>query len=375
MEELIIKKNKTDIVLIILVVTSLFLLIYSVVYCINYYYNGDILFYYPNNVDDEGKLLNPNEIGDSIGGIMNPIIGLSASVLTFLAFYIQYKANKEQREFFHIGLAKEKEKHENEKREEKLREIKAHKSNIQILKALINSMINYYVQSGKELKTFIDKESQKPLDINNFAFVTNSSYESFQKLDLRDLYNSVLYSFTDKDIEWEKDFVNILTTLDFYEKLLNDIKKKYEIHVKSKSDNLNAVGKRLNEKIGEVLNNPLLSSLDGIDDYLAIVYNRTPNDEPIIPDEEFEGTDIEKLQDIFFYKFINSLKNKLDETGEELYYQNLQFFNINNKEIGGEKFQTKHYVDNLKQKYNSYLTEENSNLKDVKELIDKIQIE
>jgi hypothetical protein len=368
-------KVKTDYVLIILIGISLLLLVYSIVYCVNYYLNGDILFHYPENVDSNGKSLNPNEIGDSIGGIMNPIIGLSASVLTFLAFYIQFKANKEQREFFHIGLAKEKQKHEDEKNEEKLREIKSHKSNIQILKVLINSMINYYIQSGKELNTFIIKESEKPLDINSFVFITNSSYENFQKLDLRDLYNSILFSFSDKDIEWEKDFVNMLTTLDFYEKLLNDIKKKYEIHAKAKSDNLNAVGSRLNEKIGEVLTNPLLSALDGVEDYMSIVYNTNPDGELIIPEEEFEGTDVGKLQDVFFCKFIKSLKIKFDETNDDLYRGNLEFFSLNNKAIGAEKFQTKYYVENLKQKYESYLTEDNNSLKEVKEFINKIQID
>lgn len=373
-EELIKKKNKTDYILIALIATSLLLLFYSIIYIYNYYSNSDILIHYPKIVNNTGDTLNPNEIGDSIGGILNPIIGLSASVLTFLAFYIQFKANKEQREFFFIGLSKEKEKHETEKSDEKLREKKAHKSNVQIFKILIDSMLSYYIESGKQLKIFIDKEKARPLIMNDFSFITNSSYENFQKLDLRDLYNSVLYSFENKDVKWEKDFVNLLTTIDFYEKLLNDIKSKYEYHSKTKSDNLNAVGQRLNEKIGEVMINPVLNSLDGVDDYLAIVYNRTPTNQPIIPDTEFEGSDFGKLQDIFFYKILRSLKAKFDQTGEEIYSKNLDFFSLNNKTVGAEKFQTEHYVENLTKKYDSYLTEENENLKTIKDFIEKINI-
>lgn len=48
-------------------------------------------------------------IGDAIGGIMNPFIALSGVVLTFLAFYIQYRANQYQREQFNVQLDKEKE--------------------------------------------------------------------------------------------------------------------------------------------------------------------------------------------------------------------------------------------------------------------------
>lgn len=48
----------------------------------------------------EGK----GEIGDVIGGIMSPFIALSGIGLTFLAFYIQYQANIQQRELFRKEL-------------------------------------------------------------------------------------------------------------------------------------------------------------------------------------------------------------------------------------------------------------------------------
>jgi hypothetical protein len=37
------------------------------------------------------------EIGDTIGGIMGPFVGILAAILTFMAFWIQYQANEEQR--------------------------------------------------------------------------------------------------------------------------------------------------------------------------------------------------------------------------------------------------------------------------------------
>ncbi|NUY82727.1 putative phage abortive infection protein [Flavobacterium sp. MAH-1] len=36
-------------------------------------------------------------IGDTIGGILGPFIGLAAAVLTFFAFWVQYKANEQQK--------------------------------------------------------------------------------------------------------------------------------------------------------------------------------------------------------------------------------------------------------------------------------------
>lgn len=37
------------------------------------------------------------QVGDTIGGILSPFVAIAASILTFMAFYIQYIANKEQR--------------------------------------------------------------------------------------------------------------------------------------------------------------------------------------------------------------------------------------------------------------------------------------
>src|SRR5690554_2913350 len=41
-------------------------------------------------------LSDKNEIGDAVGGIASPIIGIGGIILTFLAFYIQYQFNQEQ---------------------------------------------------------------------------------------------------------------------------------------------------------------------------------------------------------------------------------------------------------------------------------------
>ncbi|UTW66767.1 putative phage abortive infection protein [bacterium SCSIO 12643] len=49
------------------------------------------------------------EIGDTLGGIMNPFIAMAGVAVTFLAFYMQYKANHYQRDQFNIQLNKEKE--------------------------------------------------------------------------------------------------------------------------------------------------------------------------------------------------------------------------------------------------------------------------
>jgi hypothetical protein len=50
----------------------------------------------------------PNEIGDTLGGILGPIVGLIATALTFLAFWAQYDANIQQRKQFDTQILNEK---------------------------------------------------------------------------------------------------------------------------------------------------------------------------------------------------------------------------------------------------------------------------
>ena len=62
-----------------------------------------ILIVYDENTSTfnfEGK----GNIGDTLGGAMNPFIALAGVVVTGLAFYMQYRANKIQRELFDDGL-------------------------------------------------------------------------------------------------------------------------------------------------------------------------------------------------------------------------------------------------------------------------------
>jgi uncharacterized membrane protein len=49
---------------------------------------------------DKGNIGDRGAIGDAFGGTFGPIIAWFAAILTFMAFYIQYEANKEQRDQF-----------------------------------------------------------------------------------------------------------------------------------------------------------------------------------------------------------------------------------------------------------------------------------
>ncbi|MCK3683986.1 putative phage abortive infection protein [Maribellus sp. YY47] len=67
------------------------------------------------------------QIGDTIGGIMGPFIAIAAAALTFLAFWVQYKANEQQKQ----DIKDLKERGEIEKLEAKFFElVKLHRDNV-----------------------------------------------------------------------------------------------------------------------------------------------------------------------------------------------------------------------------------------------------
>ncbi|OOQ61918.1 putative phage abortive infection protein [Mucilaginibacter pedocola] len=51
-------------------------------------------------INEDFNFSNTGQIGDTIGGLMNPFIAIAGVIVTGLAFYIQYKANEQQRALF-----------------------------------------------------------------------------------------------------------------------------------------------------------------------------------------------------------------------------------------------------------------------------------
>lgn len=58
-----------------------------------------IICCFPAWFTEPGKLdfRNTGQIGDTIGGIMGPFVAIAAAILTFLAFWVQFKANEQLR--------------------------------------------------------------------------------------------------------------------------------------------------------------------------------------------------------------------------------------------------------------------------------------
>lgn len=110
----------------------------------------------------------PNEIGDTIGGIMGPSVALLGALLTFLAFWAQYAANEEQRNQFIKALSNQ----EDDKKEQQFENhffemLRLHKENVNEL-----STVNFFKRNASFAHL-----SDKPINGRQVFFEMNNLFK------------------------------------------------------------------------------------------------------------------------------------------------------------------------------------------------------
>lgn len=152
------------------------------------------------------------QIGDTIGGIMNPFIGIAAIIVTFLAFYIQYKFNE-----FQINLfRKERETSENKYNKDKFENqfyqmLSLHKENVNEL----------YIKIHKKTEAGVIEENvygrpvfEKLIDEISIAYIV--ALYSFNENDitpkklLNEAYGAFFHGVFEKDRQKHDFFENLL---------------------------------------------------------------------------------------------------------------------------------------------------------------------
>ncbi|WP_396637716.1 putative phage abortive infection protein [Maribacter sp. R77961] len=129
-------------------------------------------------------------IGDTIGGIMNPFIGLAGVILTFLAFYLQYKANQIQIENFNAQLQQDREHFQNQINEQKK----------QFSKSQVESQFFEMIRLHKENVSEISLEVSSPLKKTKSIVTGRNAFEHL--LNEVSLIHQVLkYHFVNEPLE------------------------------------------------------------------------------------------------------------------------------------------------------------------------------
>lgn len=163
-------------------------------------------------------------IGDTIGGLMSPFIALTGVLLTFLAFYMQIKANQIQIIQFKKGLAKEKERRTFDEK------IDCY-NKLSLLKVDLESITKDVRQKSKSLKEYYENEKSFPYNGNILFRTPSKNYTRILEIDRLSIYKA-FNMFLGHREKWIKDFSNLYNVLEFLPEFFSNIYQKYDDHSK-----------------------------------------------------------------------------------------------------------------------------------------------
>ncbi|MBK9213495.1 MAG: hypothetical protein IPO14_11230 [Saprospiraceae bacterium] len=208
--------NKCDLITIFFIVLSILAILFSFLAPI--VFTGE----QTNSRYDFSKT---GDIGDTIGGLMNPFIALAGIFITFLAFYIQYRSNQIQILLFKQGLANEKEKDLNKEKLDCYYKLS-------LLNQDLDSIIKDIKTKADKIKEYYVKERNGTIVTNIIERSPNTEYSRILDLERFSIYKGFQYFLIHRE-DWVKTFSNMYNILDFLPQFFNEI---YEICDKHSQD-------------------------------------------------------------------------------------------------------------------------------------------
>lgn len=168
---------------------------------------------------------NTGEIGDTIGGLMNPFIAIGSCLLTFLAFYIQFKANQQSIKLFKASIKEERNKESRIQNAKEISLIELIKTDLDLLKKDLESRI-------EDLNDYIEEQDKNPYSTVNLTTRPLTIYKALNRLDRPSVFNSFFNQYKNKD-NWEKCFGNLFNLSSYFEESFTTLYDKSSNHSNS----------------------------------------------------------------------------------------------------------------------------------------------
>jgi hypothetical protein len=151
------------------------------------------------------------EIGDTIGGIMNPFIAIGGVIMTFLAFYMQVQANKLQREQFFKSLNKN-------NIDEKIDSF----YKLNLISLDIDNTIKDVDKRVAIIEKYIKEVQSKPFQLNLVKRYTLKHYDRVANIERLSIYKGFkLFLSNDKD--WITNFSTLYNVIDYIPEAFKEI--------------------------------------------------------------------------------------------------------------------------------------------------------
>lgn len=185
-------------------------------------------------------------IGDTLGGIMNPFIAIGGILLTFLAFYMQIKANQIQITQFNQSV-------ENEKQITLRNEKKLSYYNLSLLNIDLTEIIGDITQKTDRIKEYLDLEKQDNLDSNYLYRTPSKRYTRILETDRIQIYKGYLF-FVSNEKNWLENYSKLYNILEFLPEIFSTIYSMQENHSKDIFEKKMILRGELNSLMNEASN-------------------------------------------------------------------------------------------------------------------------
>jgi hypothetical protein len=199
-----------------------------------------------NASDEKYNFTQTGAIGDTIGGLTSPFIGLTGILLTFLAFYMQIKANQIQIKQFNDGITKENERVEAAEKLDCYVKLKLLKVDLEAIKKDI-------IEKSKKIFSYYTEEIKYPFESHLLYRTPSKKYVRILEIDRLSIFRG-FEIFLNNRTTWIEDFSMLYNILDFLPEFFADIYNKHEYHSKDLFDSKMAVRSDLIKLMNELAN-------------------------------------------------------------------------------------------------------------------------
>lgn len=162
---------------------------------------------------------NTGQIGDTIGGIMNPFVAIVGVISTFLAFLMQVEANHIQKEQF--------DNIQNEKQE---REKTDKYYNLKLIELIIRNCKKDLEINIDSINQFLDIIKDNPFYTERLQRTNLAAYNRLSDFNKQDIYKAFMEYTKDLSSEWDINYTNMYNTVEFISGALTQVHSIADFH-------------------------------------------------------------------------------------------------------------------------------------------------
>lgn len=179
---------------------------------------------------------NTGTIGDTIGGLMNPFIAIAGILITFLAFYMQIKANE-------IQIRQFKESFEIDKRKEEKINKTSFYYTLKLLLVDLGEISEDMKTRAYQIEAYYTALRERPLETSILFRTASTSYSRIKEVDRMTAFKG--FSLFLNEGDWIKKFSALFNILDFLPEFFQDTYMIFDNH----SSDIEKRKKEINDKI------------------------------------------------------------------------------------------------------------------------------